>query len=405
MKILHTSDWHLGHRLHDRSQFDEQSRFLDWLDAFIRKEKVDILLISGDIFDSGVPATQSQKMYYDFLIRLNSSRCQHVIITGGNHDAPGTLNAPKALLAALQVQVVGKVTEEISEEVFLLKVDNEQVIVAAVPYLRDQDIRRAVAGESFNDLGDRYKNALVNHYAEVAAYCQDIKVDGIPVIGMGHLFAIGGSTSESEQSIYIGNLGDIGVADFPAIFNYLALGHLHRPQMVAGHSHIRYSGSPVMLSFSEMGYEKNVVLITCEAGKISSIENVFVPRFRELLRVHGSVEDCIAQLTIISQTSYDLPPWIEAVIDNAHNTKIESQEIYKAAETLGLEVLKASLKNERNAAGLEALIKNTKQIRELQPLEVFKMKCEEQQFDIEQNSDIFDAFNEALQMARESQTS
>ncbi|MRT93921.1 exonuclease SbcCD subunit D C-terminal domain-containing protein [Ancylomarina sp. 16SWW S1-10-2] len=401
MKILHTSDWHLGHRLHEQSQYEEQSQFLDWLETYIKREEISILLVSGDIFDTGVPSTQSQKMYYDFLIKLIHSSCKHVVITGGNHDAPGTINAPKELLSALQVQVVGKVTENVEDEVFQLSVGDEQVIVAAVPYMRDQDIRRAVAGESFDDIGDRYKMALVNHYTEVGAYCESIKTENVPVIGMGHLFAIGGSTSESEQSIYVGNLGDIGAEDFPKIFDYIALGHLHRPQKAGGTNHIRYSGSPTILSFSEIGYEKNVILIETDGGKPLKIENVIVPKFREVLRVKGSVDECITHLQQIDKETYSLKPWVEVVIDNQMNAKIENQEINKAAEDLNLEVLKISLKNERNIQGLEALLESSKQIKELQPLEVFKMKCKEQNFDIDENVEIFDAFNEALQIARE----
>lgn len=401
MKILHTSDWHLGHRLHEQSQYEEQSQFLDWLEAYIRAEDVSVLLISGDVFDTGVPSTQSQKMYYDFLIRLSQSPCQHVVITGGNHDAPGTINAPKELLSALQIQVIGKVTDNVEDEVFKFSVGDEQVIVAAVPYLRDQDIRRAVAGESFDDIGDRYKMALVNHYTEVGVYCETVKTANVPVIGMGHLFAIGGSTSESEQSIYVGNLGDIGAADFPQIFDYIALGHLHRPQKVGGTNYIRYSGSPNVLSFSEIGYDKNVILIETDGDKPLTVDNILVPQFRPVLRVSGSVEECITRLNEIDKATSELTPWVEVVIDNAMNTKIESQEINKAAEDLDLEVLKIGLKNERAIAGLEALIESSKQIKELQPLEVFKMKCKEQDFDIDENIEIFDAFNEALQIARE----
>ncbi len=401
MKILHTSDWHLGHRLHEQSQYEEQSQFLEWLETYIKTEEVSVLLVSGDVFDTGVPSTQSQKMYYDFLIKLAHSSCKHVVITGGNHDAPGTINAPKALLSALQVQVVGKVTENIEDEAFTLSVGDEQVIVAAVPYMRDQDIRRAVAGESFDDIGDRYKMALVNHYTEIGAYCESIKSDDVPVIGMGHLFAIGGSTSESEQSIYVGSLGDIGAEDFPEVFDYMALGHLHRPQKAGKTDHIRYSGSPTILSFSEIGYNKNVILIESDGEKPLKIENIMIPKFREVLRVKGSVEECIAELKTIDKATYALKPWVEVVIDNNTNTKIESQEINKAAEDLNLEVLKISLKNERNIQGLEALIESSKNIKELQPLDVFKMKCKEQDFDIAENTEIFDAFNEALQIARE----
>jgi len=181
----------------------------------------------------------------------------------------------------------------------------------------------------------------------------------------------------------------------------MALGHLHRPQKAGGTDHIRYSGSPTILSFSEIGYDKNVILIETDGDKPLRIENVLVPKFREVLRLKGSLEECIADLKSIDKATYALKPWVEVVIDNNMNTKIESQEINKAAEDLDLEVLKISLKNERNILGLEALIESSKEIKELQPIEVFKMKCKEQDFDIEENIEVFDAFNEALQIARE----
>ena len=401
MKILHTSDWHLGHRLHEQSQYEEQLRFLKWLENYIGTSQIDVLLIAGDIFDTGVPSTQSQKLYFDFLINLRNTNCKHIVITGGNHDAPGTINAPRELLNALSIHVVGKATEDIKDEVFQLSVDGEEIIIAAVPYLRDQDIRRAVAGESFGQIGDRYKTALINHYAEVAGYCESIKKPNTPIFAMGHLFAIGGTTSESEQSIYVGNLGDIGAGDFPGLFDYVALGHLHRSQKVGKLDHIRYSGSPYMLSFSEVGAEKKMIQIETKVGEGLNIEEVSIPRFRELLRISGSTDDCIGQMVEADKEARELTPWAEVVLDDKSNAPIGFAEINKAAENLDLEVLKVTLKNERKIAGLEQLIESSKHVKELSPLEVFKMKCKEQEFDLENNPGIFDAFNEVLQKVRE----
>ena len=176
MRILHTSDWHLGHRLHEQPQFEEQSLFLAWLNEYIVNNQIEILLISGDIFDSRTPSSQSLKMYYDFLIKLTKTTCQHIVITGGNHDSPGTLNAPKELLEALSIKVVGKSTEDPKDEVFKLFTDTEEIIIAAVPYLRDQDIRRAIAGEAFSEITERYKKALTSHYTQVAEYCTSLKM-------------------------------------------------------------------------------------------------------------------------------------------------------------------------------------------------------------------------------------
>ena len=128
MKILHTADWHLGHRLHDQSQIEEQILFLSWIEGYIIDQKIDMLLISGDVFDTGSPSNQSLEMYYSFLVKLKATNCKSIIITGGNHDSPGTLNAPKHILDALSIKVVGKATENIEDEVFEIEINKEKVI-------------------------------------------------------------------------------------------------------------------------------------------------------------------------------------------------------------------------------------------------------------------------------------
>ncbi|MDP4238230.1 MAG: exonuclease SbcCD subunit D C-terminal domain-containing protein [Bacteroidota bacterium] len=403
MKILHTSDWHLGHRLLEQSQQEEQSLFLDWLLEYIRQNNIDMLLVSGDIFDTGVPSAQGQKLYYDFLIHLRDTGCKEAVITGGNHDAPSTLNAPKELLNALSIRVVGKATENIEEEIFHLAINGEKIIVAAVPYLRDQDIRRAVASESSEEINNRYKTALIRHYTEAADCCRAINTSGMPIIALGHLFALGGSTSESEQTIYVGNLGDIGAEDFPPGFDYIALGHLHRAQTVGGKEHIRYSGSPYMLSFSEIGADKKVVVVETSEGKINKIEEVVVPRFRNICRVSGTVENCIRQLEKIDAEYHTLTPWVEVVLEDEQELAFEYKEISRAAEALDLEVLKVTLKNEHRREGLERLVENARDIKEITPEEVFRLKCKEQDFDLDNRPEMLNAFFEILQVVQENE--
>ncbi len=401
MKLLHTADWHLGHRLHEHSQYEEQLLFLQWLLEQITALNIDILLISGDIYDTGVPSTQSQKMYYDFLISLQKTSCTHVVITGGNHDAPGTINAPKSLLQALSIHVVGKATEDISEEIFELVVGDEEVVIAAVPYLRDQDIRRAVAGETFDQINDRYKKALVNHYTQAADYCISLQKIDTPIIAMGHLFAIGGSTSDSEQNIYVGTLGHIGAEDFPKTFDYVALGHLHRPQIVGGCEHIRYSGSPNVLSFSEIGYDKKVVVLETKKNTIIAMEEVVIPTFRKVLRIKGKPEECIIKLQEIDGSSDALTIWVEVVLDITSGVPIDHSDFSKVVADLNIEVLKVTVKNQRTIQGLEQLIDHTRSIKELSPLEVFKSKCQEESVDLEEHPELLDAFQEIVNMVRE----
>ncbi|PHS08094.1 MAG: exonuclease sbcCD subunit D [Kordia sp.] len=398
MKILHTADWHLGHRLHEQSQIEEQTLFLSWIENYIIDNNIDVLLISGDIFDTGSPSNQSLEMYYSFLVRLKGTTCKSIIITGGNHDSAGTLNAPKYLLDALSIKVVGKATENIEDEVFEIEINEEKVIIAAVPYLRDGDIRRAVAGESFDELTDKYKKALINHYKASAEQCKLINTTNAPVIAMGHLFAIGGSVSDSEQNIYVGTLGHIGAEDFPTYFDYIALGHLHRPQIIGGNDKIRYSGSPHILSFSEINYDKKVIVLTIEDNKISKIDSDVIPRFREFYRLIGTMPECIDEFPNIISNTYKLTPWVEIVLKE--DSTINTNDLNTAAEQYSFEILKMTLNNQRKIKGIEELLENTKTIKELLPTEVFNLKCEEMGFDLEKRPEVLDAFNEILQSVK-----
>jgi exonuclease SbcD len=401
MKILHTSDWHLGHRFLEQSQAEEQKLFLDWLTGYIDAEHIDILLITGDIFDTGLPSTQSLKMYYDFLINIRNTKCKHIVITAGNHDSPGNINAPKDLLNALSIYVVGKTTENIEDEVFKFSINNQEIIIAAVPFLRDQDIRRAVAGETFEQIEMRYKTALINHYNNIAKYCNSINNQKSPVIATGHLFAVGGKPSDSEQFIYVGNLGDIAAGDFPDTFDYIALGHLHRPQKVANKENIRYSGSPVILSFSELNYDKKIIEIEIENNHISQIKEITVPKFRNIYRIEGNIDEIIVKLKNLSQLNNKLIPWVEVVINSQEELNIDISDIQKTAEQLNIEVLKIIFKKKKESSGLENLIYDKKDIKELTPEEIFIIKCKEENFDLENNPEIRDAFFEAYSIAKE----
>ncbi|NQS72549.1 MAG: exonuclease subunit SbcD, partial [Desulfobulbaceae bacterium] len=144
MKILHTSDWHIGRALYGRKRYEEFKAFLDWLAETIQQNAINTLLVAGDVFDTSTPSNRAQELYYRFLCRVAASTCRHVVIVAGNHDSPSFLNAPKELLKALDVHVVGSAANP-EDEVLVLR--NEQkapeLIVCAVPYLRDRDIRVA----------------------------------------------------------------------------------------------------------------------------------------------------------------------------------------------------------------------------------------------------------------------
>ena len=196
MNILHTSDWHLGRALYGRRRYDEFTAFLEWLVAHVENEKIDLLLIAGDVFDTTTPSNRAQELYYSFLSRIaHSATCRQVIVIGGNHDSPSFLNAPKTLLGALNVHVVGAMDAD--DEIVICRNDvgAPEAIVCAVPYLRDRDIRQAEAGESMDDKRTKLAEGYRAHYQQIGDLADAARGDSdIPIIGMGHCFAAGGTT-------------------------------------------------------------------------------------------------------------------------------------------------------------------------------------------------------------------
>ncbi len=271
MKILHTSDWHLGRSLYGRKRYEESSAFLDWLNQTIEEEKIDALLVAGDVFDTSTPSNRAQELYYRFLCRVAGSCCRHVVVIAGNHDSPSFLNAPKELLRALNVYVVGSITDPLDDEVIVLYADAKpEAIVCAVPYLRDKDIRTVEPGETIDDKNVKLVEGLKKHYADIFQIAEQKRTeiihaghDRIPILAMGHLFTAGGKTVDGDgvRELYVGSLAHVGKDVFPSSFDYLALGHLHVPQVVGSEEHIRYCGSPIPMGYGEATQEKKVVII------------------------------------------------------------------------------------------------------------------------------------------------
>jgi len=305
MKILHTSDWHLGRSLYGRKRYDEFTAFLDWLAQTIEDENIDALLVAGDVFDTSTPSNRAQELYYRFLCRVAASCCRHVVVIAGNHDSPSFLNAPKELLRALNVYVVGSMTDALDDEVIVLHTDDKpEAIVCAVPYLRDKDIRTVEPGETIDDKNAKLVEGLKKHYADVCGIAEQKQTEfekagctGVPIIALGHLFTAGGKTVDGDgvRELYIGSLAHVGEKVFPSSINYLALGHLHVPQAVGSTEHIRYCGSPIPMGYSEATQGKKVVLI--EFNSFSpNIQEVPVPCFQQLVRIVGSLDDIHSRL-------------------------------------------------------------------------------------------------------------
>ncbi|QRO14310.1 exonuclease SbcCD subunit D C-terminal domain-containing protein [Moraxella osloensis] len=277
LTLLHTSDWHLGRRLYGKPRYDEFKQFLDWQLQTLREQKVDVLLIAGDIFDTTAPSNQAQNLYYDFLSQVCDTDCRHVIIVAGNHDSASFLEAPKQLLKSFNIHIIGSMTDTPTDEVITLldKAGQPELIVMAVPYLRDRDVRTVGHGERLDDKERKLAQGIKAHYAQIAdiAIAQQAQLKAkykrsIPIVATGHLFTVGGQTMEGDgvRDLYVGSLGSIGAEIFHPQIDYVALGHLHIPQAVGGQPHIRYAGSPIAMGFGESRQQKQVHLLRFDAN-------------------------------------------------------------------------------------------------------------------------------------------
>ena len=319
LKLLHTSDWHIGRTLYSRKRYEEFGAFLTWLADTIQQNEIDALLVAGDIFDTSAPSNRAQELYYRFLCRVAASCCRHVVVVAGNHDSPSFLNAPKELLKALDVHVVGSSTESPEDEVLVLRNEQDapELIVCAVPYLRDRDIRVAEAGESVEDKERKLIDGIRTHYTAVAALAEQKREElgaDIPIVGTGHLFTAGGQTVDGDgvRELYVGSLAHVTAGIFPACFNYLALGHLHVPQEVNGSKTIRYSGSPLPMGFGEAKQQKSVCLVEFHSTA-ASVQLIDVPVFQRLERVKGDWDGISNR--ILELTATDSPGWLEVIYD------------------------------------------------------------------------------------------
>ncbi|MDO4840518.1 MAG: exonuclease subunit SbcD, partial [Desulfovibrionaceae bacterium] len=179
MLIVHTSDWHLGQNLYEQSRLEEQRCFLQWLKSLIQERQADVLLVSGDIYDTSAPPNAARKLYYDFLrdVRdMPGGICRHVILTGGNHDSPSVLNASAQYLESDNIHVIGRAQESPKDEVLLLKgEDNEPyLIVCAVPYLREADLDRTHFGNDPAQRDAYIAKAVLSHYEQAAAWAESL---------------------------------------------------------------------------------------------------------------------------------------------------------------------------------------------------------------------------------------
>jgi exonuclease SbcD len=399
MKILHTSDWHIGRMLYGRKRYAEFASFLKWLVSTINEQSIDVLIVAGDIFDTSTPSNKAQQLYYQFLTDVSATCCRHVIVIGGNHDSPSLLEAPKELLRVLHVHVVGSATERPEDEVIMLLSPEQrcELIVCAVPYLRDRDIRSAKAGETIDDKAQNLLTGIADHYrnvAEIAEKIQSNYIESPPIVATGHLFAAGGKKVEGDgvRDLYIGSLVHIDAEIFPQCIDYLALGHLHSCQMIGGNSTRRYSGSPLPMSFGESKKEKCVLTVSLNNSDVDVVP-LPIPTFQNLQTIKGELSTILTEIESLKTSGTSI--WLEIIYEGEEIITNLQSAFNDAVAGSALEILRIV-----NNRMIDRILQQTaaqETLETMTEVAVFQRCLEVHQIPENQCTELLDLFQETVQ--------
>lgn len=395
MKILHTADWHIGKKLHKHDLSKDFDLFINWLCETIKINTVEVLLISGDVFDLANPSSEARKQYYRALMKLKKLNCK-IIVTGGNHDSPAMLDAPREILRELEMHVVGGLPENMEDVIIPLlgASGHPEVVIAALPFLRDADLRNAADGNTYEDRLEATRRGIQNTFGEAARICEQ-SFPGVPAIAMGHLFAAGAETSESERDIQIGNQAAFNALQFGEYFSYIALGHIHKPQRINATVPTFYSGSPIPLSFSERKDDKRILLLDTSIGW--EPRSIPVPAFRRLIKISGTLEEIQLKLSEPGKNG-ELKSLIEVELIEEHydvNKITLFDQLVTTYDHPGFEIVKhrATFKNQVRGAG--ELYQN-RQLEDLKPKDVFLELIGRNGYDEATRLEIISAFDQLL---------
>ena len=310
MRLLHTSDWHLGVSLHGVSREAEQRAFVEWLVAQLEERQVDALLLAGDIFDSLAPSTDALRLYYEALRRISDTSVRKVVVIGGNHDSPSRLDAPREVLRALDVHVVGGLSREPeSWDACLCPLPDQSgevaAVAVAVPFVHEYRLGiRTTAAEPV-EVAARFAERFRALYSDLADRARE-RFGDVPLVGLGHLTAAGTDRDDYPQEIHqVGSLGGLPPSIFDERYDYVALGHIHQCRKVA--ERVWYSGSPVPYSRTEGGTPRCVLQV--DLGEETTVQRVEVPLSRALVPLDDTPKKVARKLAALTWDE-PLPPLV-----------------------------------------------------------------------------------------------
>jgi len=367
-----------------KSRHSEHKQFLDWLINKTIENRVDAIIVAGDIFDTGSPPSYARELYNYFFVALQErepTQSVQIIVLAGNHDSVATLSEAKNLLLHFNVSVVAGVSSCLDEHVIQVKSKTGELkgLVCAIPYLRPRDLIESNPGQTGRQKQLDLQEAICRFNEDVFQQATSIKEKlglDIPIISSGHLMVVGGSCSESVRDIYVGSLEAFPASLLPPA-DYTALGHIHVTQQIKVPKAVHYCGSPIALSFDELINEKHVLLVSFEGHAVSDITQLTIPRFQKMQQIKGNIEEVekdIKRLIETTENDSNDGVWLDVEVDTQDYLSDLQQRIEGMLKGSALEILMLRRAKKRRLQSIELTEKLS--LSEISPKEVFERRLD-----------------------------
>ena len=402
IRILHTADWHLGQTFFGYDRTQEHEHFLDWLAGVLTKNKIDVLIVAGDVFDVSNPSAASQRMFYRFIHRVTTENPRlQLVVVAGNHDSAARLESPLPLLQEMRTEIKGIVRKQngkIDYEHLLVELKNAagevEALCLAVPFLRQGDYP-VVETE-----GNPYAEGVKELYARLLKYALKKRTDGQALVAVGHLLATGSEIAEKDHSerIIIGGLESVSPESFPEQIVYTALGHIHKAQRVSGRENIRYAGSPLPMSFAEKHYHHGVVKVTLDEGWAVEIEKLEYTPLVRLLSIPATEaaapDEVLDELRGLELPEDEPMPYLEVKVKLSEPEPMLRQQVEERLEGKPVRLARIVSFYRQAAEGSVEEETLTAGLQEMNPLQIVKATFENS-YQTEMPEELVNLFQEA----------
>lgn len=402
IRILHTADWHLGQTFFGYDRTQEHEHFLDWLAGVLTKNKIDVLIVTGDVFDVSNPSAASQRMFYRFIHRVTTENPRlQLVVVAGNHDSAARLESPLPLLQEMRTEIKGIVHKQngkIDYEHLLVELKNAagevEALCLAVPFLRQGDYP-VVETE-----GNPYAEGVKELYARLLKYALKKRTDGQALVAVGHLLATGSEIAEKDHSerIIIGGLESVSPESFPEQIVYTALGHIHKAQRVSGRENIRYAGSPLPMSFAEKHYHHGVVKVTLDEGWAVEIEKLEYTPLVRLLSIPATEaaapDEVLDELRGLELPEDEPMPYLEVKVKLSEPEPMLRQQVEEILEGKPVRLARIVSFYRQAAEGSVEEEVLTAGLQEMNPLQIVKATFENS-YQTEMPEELVNLFQEA----------